>query len=137
MHHDMHQDRSVFMFTLCRMDHAPRKRLAHLYSLEEAQLIIDQIPSDNELNTDEEPDSDSDDPILQPDPLGLQTTIAEDGVGPHGDETESSDEQPDAPSTSKAKKKPELKRHWKKKNVTAKASQFDSPEGTRCCKSCS
>ena len=111
------------------MDHAPRRRLAHLFSLDEAQLILDEIPSDNEVNTDEEPDSDSDDPTFQPDPLGLQTINAEDGGGSNGDETGSSDEQPDVPSTSKAKKKPEPKRHWKKKNVTAKASQFDSPEG--------
>ncbi len=114
------------------MDHAPKRRLASLYNLDEAQLLLDDIPSDSEI-TDEEPDSDSDGPTFQPDPLGLQTVDIEDEGDSNDDESESSDKQPDVPSTSQAKKAPEPKRHWKKKDVTAKVSQFDLPEGMLYC----
>ena len=108
------------------MGHAPKRRLASIYNLDDAQLLLVVIPSDNEI-TDEEPDSDSDDPTFQPDPLGLQIVDTEDDG--HGDESEDSDEQTDVPSTSHAKKPPEPKCHWKKKDVTTKVSQFDLPEG--------
>ena len=41
------------------MEHCTSKRLAKIYSIDEAQLIFDEIPSDGEI-TDEEPDDDSD-----------------------------------------------------------------------------
>lgn len=48
-----------FLDSVTIMEHSTSKRLAKIYSIDEAQLIFDEIPSDGEI-TDEESDEESD-----------------------------------------------------------------------------
>ncbi|GFO34975.1 hypothetical protein PoB_006148000 [Plakobranchus ocellatus] len=54
---------------------AGQKRIAKMFNVSDAQILLDNIPTDYSTCTDEEPDSGPGDPDFTPDPLPSLTNV--------------------------------------------------------------
>ncbi len=136
------------------MEHSTTKRIAKIYSIDEAQLIFDEIPSDDEI-TDEEPDEEEE--IIPSHQLPFELLSSFDELAPEFetdpletnvatpipdqecvvDAPASSIIEPTTASRSKKRKRKESSvpketaksRSWKKKSVDSIPNLFEGQQG--------
>ncbi|GFO09776.1 hypothetical protein PoB_003628100 [Plakobranchus ocellatus] len=88
---------------------AGQKRIAKMFNVSDAQNLSDNIPTDYSRCTDEEPDSDPDDPDFTPDPLPSLANVDRLSLAAAAvDEGASSDEE-------ESRIRPDVTHQWRKR----------------------
>ena len=115
------------------MEQSTQKRKGRLYNVLEAQLLFDEIPSDNGETTDEESSEDDDfnDPTFAP-PL-FEELIPEEQPFQIQESREADDKMEGSvdstPIIITKANKVEVNRHWRKKDEPMVIDPFLGPEG--------
>ena len=116
-----------------KMEQSTQKRKGRLYNVLEAQLLFDEIPSDNGETTDEESSEDDDfnDPTFAP-PL-FEELIPEEQPFQIQESREADDKMEGSvdstPIIITKANKVEVNRHWRKKDEPMVIDPFLGPEG--------
>ena len=101
---------------------AGQRRMARLFNVHEAQVMLDNIPTDYNTCTDEEPDSDPDDPDFEPDPLPSAANIDRLSLAA-SNQAESSDEET-------CEVRPAVSHQWRTRPFDKQEREFTKHEGT-------
>ncbi|GFO00678.1 hypothetical protein PoB_002718300 [Plakobranchus ocellatus] len=99
---------------------AGQKRIAKMFNVSDAQILSDNIPTDYSRCTDEEPDSDPDNPEFTPDPLPSLANVDRLSLAAAAvDEGASSDEE-------ESRIRPDVTHQWRKHPLDKQEREFQN-----------
>ncbi|GFO44194.1 piwi-like protein 1 [Plakobranchus ocellatus] len=109
---------------------AGQKRIAKMFNVSDAQILLDNIPTDYSTCTDEEPDSDPDDPDFTPDPLPSLANVDRLSLAAAAvDEGASSNEE-------ERRIRPDVTHQWRKRPLDKQEREFSKHVSIVCMKNC-